>query len=237
MLPLGGGHLHSSCSSDGRVGDVAITCNLIGSVHHNNPFLKLVAQYPSYFPKLCGFSHSWRSKEQDVLSGNDDITDNIDCAVYGAPYSQRQTHNIPQAISNTGYAMERSFDSRSIVSGESTNSLNHMVDVFPFYNPIRKNGKPPTKANLGRAPKIHHDLNEIVGIFLFLQSLADVTRKDLKELIQVVNNTLKLFTHIYSFASLLNPLREKPMMCRFISAIITEEGLSYLFTQRYNGKK
>ena len=92
------GYLHSTRPPNAWVGDVPVTRDFVGGVHHNNPFL--LGQHPGCLAQQRGLAHARSTQQQDVLARLDDVLNDVDGAVHRSPHPAGESYNTTLPVAN-----------------------------------------------------------------------------------------------------------------------------------------
>src|SRR5207302_8667669 len=83
VLQVGTRHLHAAAGPDARVGDIAVTANLVGCVDNDDALPEFGRKHACALSQQCRLSDAGTAQEEQAYSGFDDISTNIGGSVDG----------------------------------------------------------------------------------------------------------------------------------------------------------
>src|SRR5690606_30522862 len=119
-------HLHAARPAYRRVGDVAISADLVGGVHDHHAVG--LGEHARRLAQHRRLADAGAAQEQHALARADDVLDNVNGAEYGPAHTARQPDHIPFAIADRGDAVQRAIDAGAVVGVELTDLSYHRVD-------------------------------------------------------------------------------------------------------------
>jgi hypothetical protein len=123
------GHLHTTRTSNTRMGDIPITRDFIGGIDDHHPFIGFVREDAGYFTQQGGFTHTWATKNQDGLTLFDNITNQANTAEYRSTNTAGQADNLSLAVAYSANTMKRSLNTSAVIVAKFTNALDHVFQV------------------------------------------------------------------------------------------------------------
>ena len=77
-----------------------------------------------------GLAHARAAQDEDALARFDDVLDDVDGAVDGAPDAQRQPDDVPAPVADGGDAVQGALDAGAVVGVEFTDAFDHVGDLL-----------------------------------------------------------------------------------------------------------
>jgi len=182
--------LHATGAADGRMGNIAVAGDLVRRVDNYDALL--LRQDASSLTQHGGFANGRTSDQQDALAAKDNVLNDVDGAVNGAPHTTSQSYDGFVSIANGGDAMQRSFDSAAIICVETADSRDDVIQRLSLNLPVAQFALPVHVTRGGYATKIQDDFKQFVLAVDFFEFLRDLGWQHGQEIINVVG---------YSFAS------------------------------------
>lgn len=122
--------LHPAGVTDGGVGDVAITGNLVGGIDNNNTLLKIVGENTCYLTKHGRLTHSWTPQKQNALPCPDQVFNNPDCAEDSPSHTAGEPDNLPFAVADSRNAVKGAGDTRPVIPAEAPHVGGDVLNVL-----------------------------------------------------------------------------------------------------------
>ena len=182
VLQRRGAHLHAAGLPDCRMGDVAVACNLVRGVDHDD-----VGQHARGFAEHGGLADAWPAHDQDRLTGLDEVLDDLDRAVDRAPDPAGQADDLAAPIADGADAMQGALDAGAVVVAKRADVLDHIGDVAIRHLAFEEDHLAVGKARLGWAAQIQDDLDQGFLVGQLMDRLDDVGRQGSKEDSEVVD--------------------------------------------------
>ena len=149
-------HLHPPRAPHGRVGDVAVTADLVRGIDDDHPLgLGEDARHLAQHGRLAD---TGPSQEQHAVSRLDHVADDVDRAVDGAPHATRQADDAATPVVDGRDAVERALDASAIVIAEIADARHHVIDGILADLVIRQLHLTGHVAGLARQTEVEHDL-------------------------------------------------------------------------------
>ena len=164
MLLAGMRHLHAPGPADGRVGDVAISGDLVRCIDDDDPPTSLIREQASGLPQERRLSYSGPAYQKCTAPGLDDITKNLHRPVHRSADATGEADDVGVPISDRRDAVQGPFDPRAVVGREITHPSEDAGEVFPFdcSRPQRHRG--PIESCLGQPSEIEDDFEKVVQV-------------------------------------------------------------------------
>ena len=171
MLKLRPCHLHPPRPTDGRVRDVAVAADFVGSVHHDNA--RLLAEDTRRLAQQRGLAYTRSPQQQNALIGFDDIFDYVNYAIDRAADATGQTDDAILTIADARDAVKRTLDPAAIIAGEQTDALDDAVQVLIRDFTGAQHQLVIDEARLGPSAQVHHDFEQTVALVCLPQRLLN----------------------------------------------------------------
>ena len=163
-------HLHSPGASDGRMGYVAVACDLIGSVDDDDPFLGFDRQHTSHLPQHGGLADAGPTEQQDVLVGKGQVFDYLDGAEDRPAHAARYADYLPFAVPNGGKTVERAFNARPVIAAEIAQPGDHALQVRPSNLLVGQDSIAGREPGFRDAAKVQDHLQQVFQFIVGTQS-------------------------------------------------------------------
>src|SRR5712691_4786590 len=171
------GHLHTTRTSNTRMGDIPITRDFIGGIDDHHPFIGFVREDARYFTQQGGFSHTRATKNQDGLTLFDNITDQGNTAEYRSTNTAGQADNFPFTVAQCADPVKRPLDTSAVIVAKFTNTLDHVLQVRVGHWLCTQDHLPFWESALGKAAKVHYDLQQFASVLEPIDRVVDARRK------------------------------------------------------------
>ena len=107
------------------------------------------------------------------MSLRDDVLDDVDRAVDGAPDAAGQADHIALAVADGRDAMQRALDAGAVVLAEIAHVLDHHLQVGQRDLVLAQHHLAVAKARLRQAAQVHHDFEQVALALGFFQRLCN----------------------------------------------------------------
>jgi hypothetical protein len=171
--------------------DITIASDLVAGVDNHHPPGQVIRKDTRDLAQHGGFANAWPPKEQNALPGLDDVANDAYRAVYGSTDAAGQAHDLAGTVPNSRNAMQRAFDSSSVVVTESPNALRYSGQIAASDLALVQQRSSPRIAAFRPASEVHDHLNEVLVVArcrFIDNSGRHPVRNDLKQVIEVVSN-------------------------------------------------
>src|SRR5437762_3380203 len=112
------GDLHAPRAADSRMGDVAISSDLVRRVHDHDALAELVREDARDFSEQGRLAHARPAEQKDALPRLDHVADDLHRPVDRATDAEREPNDLARAIPQRADAVERPLDAGTVVAAE-----------------------------------------------------------------------------------------------------------------------
>ena len=121
-------HLHAPGAPHSGMRHIAVAADLVGGI--DNDHAPGFRQDARGLTQQGGLAHARLAEDEDALARFDDVLDDVDGAVDGAPDAQRQPHDVPAPVADGGDAVQCALDAGAVVRVELTDAFVDVGDLF-----------------------------------------------------------------------------------------------------------
>src|SRR5450759_142092 len=195
--------LHPPCPTDGRVRNIAVAGDLVGSVHHHDAFAVVVGQDAGGLAQHRRLADAGAAHDQDRLPGLHEVVDDLYRAVDRSTDAKGQADDLPRPIADGADAMERPLDAGPVVLTEDTDVIDDIGEVGLGDLALEECLLAVGEARLRSPAEVHHNLDQVGWIGQSLDGLQHVRRKRFEKQTQVVDQLAPAgrrarFRHVFS---------------------------------------
>ena len=174
MLQRRRAHLHSARPADARMRNIAVARNLVGSVHDDDAFQRIVRQHARNLAQHGSLAHARLAQQQHALAAQHQILDNANSAVHSPAHAQGQSHDPAGAVAYRRNPVQRPLYAGAVVLAESADILDYEVNVRLRNLACGDDEAFAEKARLRLSAQIQHHFQQFVHIVPPGQQFADM---------------------------------------------------------------
>ena len=167
---VGRRNLHSPGAANGRVRNIAVACDLIAGIDHHDPLVKVVRENARDFAQHRRLADAGASEQQNAFARLDQIANDRDRAVHGAPDAAGETDDIAGSIADRGNAVQRALDTGAIVVAERADPVGDVNEILSRDIDIREQDLLVRVPGFGNPAQIEHDLDQTAAMRLSRRS-------------------------------------------------------------------
>ena len=179
---------------------VAIAGDLVGGIDDDHPFLGFLRQDPGHLPQHGGFAHAGAAQEQDILSGERQVFDDLDRPEDCPAHPAGDAYDLSFPVADGRYPVESALDSGAVVVAEIADPFNHVRQVLGGNRTIVQVSVARHEPGLGQAPQVQYDLQQLVQVVAGPQDLRDSVGQHIEH--QVKFNLFPAFPGAFRFLDL-----------------------------------
>ncbi len=183
-------HLHAPGAPDGGVRHIAVAADLIGRV--DNDHAPAFRQDARGLAQQGGLAHARLAEDENAFAALDDVLDDFDGAVDGAPDAQRQPDDVAAPVADGRDAVQRALDAGAVVRVELADAFIDVCDVFCCDLRFTQHHFALDIACRGDTPEVNDDLEQPVVIVRLVNRVNYGFREYVKEGVQIVSNATLL---------------------------------------------
>jgi hypothetical protein len=144
------------------MGNVTVSTDLIAGIDNDDAFFQRIADVPGSFAQQSRLADARSAQYQDARAFLDEVFDDLDFPVQGAPDPARKSDHFVVPVPDGGNAMQCLFDSTPVVAVEFPDFPDDEVDV-PLRDPALAEGNEVEfEPSFRDTSKVQHDLDELV---------------------------------------------------------------------------
>ncbi len=185
MLQGGGADLHPPRAADPGVRNVTVATDLVGGVDDDHPLLHLIGEHAGALAEHRRLPNSRAAEQEDALSADDHILDNVDRPGDGPTHAAGQADNLATAVADRGNAVERPLDAGPVVVTEGANARGYELEVFRGDGRVVEDDLVVRKASLGLASEVEHHLQQQPLVIETLDRPVEMWRQRLEEQVEL----------------------------------------------------
>src|SRR5450830_530666 len=162
VLLFVGRYLHTARRPNATMRNVTIPADLIAGIDNDDAFFQRIADVPGSLAQQSRLAYARSAQYQDARAFLDEVFDDLDLAVQGAPDPARQSDHVVVPVPDGGNAMQRLLDSAAVVAVEFSNFSNDRVDVSLCHPALAKGNEVEFEPSFRDTSEVQHDLDELV---------------------------------------------------------------------------
>ena len=180
-------HLHPARLADGRVRDVAVAGDLVRGVDDHDPLAEVIGEHAGGLAEHRGLADARAAHDEDRLPGLDEVVDDLDRAVDGAPDPAGQTDDLPVPVPDRADPMERSLDAGPVVVPERADVVDDEGDVGLGDLALEQHRLGVREAGLGPPAEVEHDLDQRLPVRGRMDGFDDLGRQRREQDVEVID--------------------------------------------------
>ena len=167
--------------------DVAVAGDLVARIDDDDALAEVVGQHAGRLAQHRGLADAGPAHDQDGFPDLDEVVDDVDRAVHGAPDAAGQPDDLAGPVADGADPVERPLDAGPVVVTEQPDVLHDVGDVGVVDLALEEFHLGIGEARLGSAPEIHDDLDQRGPIRQGVDGGDDLGREGREERVQVVD--------------------------------------------------
>jgi hypothetical protein len=179
--------LHPARLADRRVGDIAVTGDLVRRIDHDDALAEVVGEHPGGLAQHRRLADARPPHDQDGFPGLDEVRDDLDRPIDGATDPQRQPDDLAVPVADRADPMERPLDPGAVVVSERADVIDDERDVRLGHLAVEKTDLGIGEAPLRLATEVHHDLDQLLAIRQSMHRFDDLRRQRRQQHIEVID--------------------------------------------------
>jgi len=168
--------LHATRTTNGWMGDIAISTDLIAGIDDDHS--PRLGEDARHFAQHCRLAHTRAAKQQNAMPLQDDIFDNINGPVYGTPNPACQSNDLIVPITNARYSMQRPRNAGSIIIVKFAYAGDYLVDFLASHFAFTQYTLTINVASRRQTTEIQHDLQQPFFLPHYFDALTNILGQD-----------------------------------------------------------
>ncbi len=174
MLAIRYGHLHAAGATDCGMRHIAVPANFVRGIHDDHALV--VRQHARRFPQNGRFADAGRAEQQQILSRFDQVLQNVNRAVDGAPHAARQADDFMAAVTDGGNPMQRAFHPGAVIRVKGADAIDYRIQFTARDFVFREGHFPGRVPSRWDAPQVENHFEQIIRATEFVKFTVDMRR-------------------------------------------------------------